>query len=241
MSMPEVWGIDGDIILYSASFAAKSDPVSYACQTAKTMCNSVAIFVEAGETIIYLTGKNNYRLEYESEGFPYKGHRKSQDKPSHYPDVKKFMIEELGAIVVEGQEADDQLGIDCCTKGHGIATLDKDLWGVPGWHYNWKKGTLDNVSELEANRFFYTQLITGDSTDNIPGLFKRTGAKAYKDVKAPLDNLDNPLDMYQYVKSVYLDNTDQKDQVDDWLLRQGRQLWIRRKENELWSPPDAET
>jgi hypothetical protein len=54
--------------------------------------------------------------------------------------------------------------------------------------------------------------------------------------------------MYAYVRNVYAEAfdkvgmcVDEKEQIlDDWLLRQGRQLWIRRQEGELWAfPVDA--
>ena len=113
------------------------------------------------------------------------------------------MINEYDAELQVGQEADDALSIAACTLGHGIATIDKDLDGCPGWHYNWAKENIYYVTEVEANRFFYTQMLTGDSTDNIPGLFKRTGKKAMAKVKAPLAELTDPADMYAYVGGMW--------------------------------------
>ena len=99
------------------------------------------------------------------------------------------------------------------------------------------------MTEEEANRFFYTQMLTGDNTDNIPGLFKRTGKKAMAKVKAPLAELTDPADMYAYVKQVYMDAVAEKNMLSDeedvtrWLLSQGRCLWMRRAEGELWDAP----
>lgn len=238
------WAIDGDVILYAVCFAAKDDPVSFACRSSRSFVENVMHAVGAEACDIYLTGSGNYRMEYGCEAYPYKGTRKS-DKPEHFAEVKKFMIENLGAILVEGEEADDRLGIDAVQHGSGIATIDKDLLGVPGWHYNWNQREVQEVSPEDADRFFYKQLITGDSTDNIPGLFKRVGWKATKKFIDPIDFMHTPEEMYDYVRNVYLEGfekvgmmLDQKDEiVDDWLLRQGRQLWIRREPNELWEPP----
>jgi hypothetical protein len=86
-------------------------------------------------------------------------------------------------------------------------------------------------------------MLTGDSTDNIPGLFKRTGKKAMAKVKAPLDELTQPAEMYAYVKQVYMDAVEEKGMPSDeadvtrWLLEQGRCLWMRREEGELWDAP----
>jgi len=51
--------------------------------------------------------------------------------------------------------------------------------------------------------------------------------------------------MYQYVREQYITGykkvgmclDDMDEVVDMWLLKQGRQLWIRRAPEELWTPP----
>lgn len=239
------WGVDGDIILYSVAFAAKDDPISFACRSARTACENIMRDLQADGCELYLTGDGNYRMELGCDAYPYKGNRKAE-KPTHYAELKRYMVDTLGAEVVEGEEADDKMGWMACTQGHGIATLDKDLYGVPGWHWNWRKKELFNVSPEDADRFFYKQLITGDATDNIPGLFKRLGKKATKTVLDPLEDMTYAKDMYAYVRKVYEEAfdavgmcLDEREQIlDDWLLRQGRQLWIRREPQQMWSFPN---
>ena len=234
------WGLDGDIILYSVGFASQEDPVEFALKSARSACESVMHDLGASRLHIYLTGSGNYREQVASD---YKANRRDTDKPVHYNAIKEYMIDTLGATLVEGQEADDAMGIGAVQHGHGIATLDKDLDGIPGWHYNWKKRSVYMVSPEDADRFFYTQLITGDSTDNIQGLFKRTGVKAMAAVKEPLEYMDDPAEMFAYVKQVYMDaiekkkmSSDEQD-VERWLATQGQLLWIRRKEDEVWAAP----
>ena len=61
----------------------------------------------------------------------------------------------------------------------------------------------------------------------------------------PIEDMYDPAEMYAYVYNVYSEAfdkvgmcVDEKEEIlNDWLLRQGRQLWIRRQEGELWSPP----
>lgn len=238
------WAVDGDILLYSVGFASQDEPVANAIKSMRSACENVLYDVNAEGIDIYLTGKTNYRNALGCGDYPYKGNRKS-DKPIHFVALKEYMIETLGAIVVEGQEADDAMAIAACQHGHGIATLDKDLDGVPGLHYNWRKKEVYYVSPESADRFFYKQLLTGDSTDNIPGLYKRLGKKVMKKVYEPLEEMDNPADMYSYVRKVYEDAyedvgmcLDDKEVVlDDWLLRQARMLWMRREEGEMWTFP----
>ncbi len=234
------WGLDGDIILYSVGFASQDDPVEYALKSARSACETVMYDLGASRLHIYLTGSGNYR---ESVVDDYKANRRGTDRPTHYAAIKEYMIDTLGAILIEGEEADDALGYGAVQHGHGIATLDKDLDGVAGVHYNWKKRSVYYVSPEDADRFFYTQLLTGDSTDNIRGLFKRTGVKAMAATKEPLEYMDDPVEMYAHVKQVYMDaiekkrmSSDEAD-VDRWLDEQGKLLWIRRAEGETWAAP----
>lgn len=243
MDAPEVWGIDGDVVAYAVGFKSQDDTLEKALTavdaTLQTIINSCG-----DEGIIYLTDSgSNFRIDEASSAFPYKGHRKDAEKPKHLEAIRQHMIDKYNAKLQVGQEADDALAIGAVQHGHGIATIDKDLDGVPGWHYNWKQERTYWVTEVEADRFFYTQLLTGDATDNIPGLFKRTGVKAMAKIKAPLEELEKPAEMYQYVKQVYMDAVESKGMTSDerdverWLLSQGRCLWMRRAEEETWNAP----
>ena len=70
-------------------------------------------------------------------------------------------------------------------------------------------------------------MLTGDRTDNIPGI------KGIGDKKADkiLDGLEEEEDLYRVVLEEYKYNR-------DYLLEQGRLLWIRRKKEELWMLPE---
>ena len=240
------WAVDGDVVLYSVCFAAQDDPFEFAARSARVFLENLMYDLRAEGLDVYLTGEGNFRKELGCDVFPYKGTRKSE-KPNHFYDLKTYMINNLGAVVIDGMEADDQLAIDACTKGSGIATIDKDLWGVPGPHYNWKHKEVSYVSPEAADRTFYQQLLKGDSSDNIPGLFKRLGKKVTARVLAPLDWMDEPNDMYDYVRGVYEDAyldvgmcLDEMDKVlDDWLLRQGRQLYMLRSPDDQWNLPNG--
>lgn len=247
MNRPETWGVDGDIICYSVGFASEDDPVSFALHSAKVMIQGILDGCGAKQGIIYLTGPTNYRNDYGLPEHPYKGNRKDARKPRHIDDIKKYLIEKMDAVVSEGEEADDLMGIGASQHGHGIATLDKDLNGIAGWHYNWKKQGVYLVSPESADIFFYKQLLTGDSVDNIPGLFRMVGVKATQKVIEPLYELDGPEEMYAYVRDQYLAGydkvgmcpDDREATVDKWMSHIGKCLWIRREEEEMWDAPSA--
>ena len=247
MNLPETWGLDGDIIVYSVGFASEDDPVSFALHSVKVMVQDILDSCGAKNGIVYLTGSDNYRNQHAHPDFPYKGNRKDSKKPRHLAAIREYMVEQLDAVVAEGEEADDLLGIGAVQHGHGIATLDKDLNGIEGYHYNWRKKEVYMVSPESADIFFYKQLLTGDSVDNIPGLFKMVGVKATQKVIEPLYELDGPEEMYAYVRDQYLAGydkigmcpDDRETTVDKWLSHIGKCLWIRREEEEMWNAPSA--
>lgn len=236
---PDVWGIDGDIVAYRVASKAEKEGETLEEARAGARVALQSIINTCGEEgIIYLTDSaSNFRIAEADPEYPYKGNRKDAPRPPLLGDLKQYMIDEFDAELQVGQEADDALSIGACTKGHGIATIDKDLDGCPGWHFNWMKDKVYYVSGVEADRFFYTQLLTGDSTDNIPGLFKRVGNKVMAKIKAPLAEMTDIGDMYNYVYEVYADRAESEADVHYWLLTQGRCLWMRREEGEMWTPP----
>jgi hypothetical protein len=237
------WGVDGDIIVYSVAFAAKDDPVPFALKSTRSACEQIMLDINADSIEIFLTGKGNYRIGLDPY-YPYKGTRNSE-KPAHFQPIRDYMVENLNAVIVDGEEADDAMGYHAVQNGWGIATLDKDLDGVPGWHYNWRRKEVYMVGPEDADRFFYKQLLTGDSTDNIPGLFKRTGVKAMKKTYETLEVMDDPKEMYEHVRQVYCDAVAQQrmssdiDDIERWLLTQARSLWIRRERDQTWEVPNG--
>ena len=244
MQRPDTWGIDGDILLYEVGFASQDDPVDFARHSLRQRVQGVMDGCECKQAQLFLTGDTNFRNDISDQ---YKANRKGVDKPVHIDALRDYAINTLDAIVAENEEADDLLGIHAVRDGWGIATLDKDLDGVAGWHYCWKgkREGIYYVDELDADRFFYTQMLTGDSTDNIPGLFKMVGVKALAKTKAPIQEMTTPTEMYEYVRSVYAEGYDKvgmcpddKDEVlTNWLTKIGGQLWIRRAEGEIYAPP----
>lgn len=148
------------------------------------------------------------------------------------------MFKRHGAIYSEeGDEADDALGIAQCQAGCGedtiICSIDKDLDGIPGWHYNFSKNRKADgtyiVSEVNANRFFYKQILSGDSTDNIPGMFRKLGKKATSRYTNPLDKMTATKDMYAHVVECYEGDSAFVNLV-------GSLLWIKRDPDGLWLP-----
>ena len=151
-------------------------------------------------------------------------------KPVHYEALREHMVKRLGAVVINGQEADDEVAIRMTKEPdkYMLVGVDKDLKQIPGWHHNPHKALTDYVTDLEGYKAFCTQLLTGDRVDNIPGL---DGIGPVKAAKA-LQKAKTKEELLQSVWKTYQD----KEQSIEYLTEQGQLLWLRRYEGELWQP-----
>jgi 5'-3' exonuclease len=69
-------------------------------------------------------------------------------------------------------------------------SIDKDLLQVPGMHYNWVRDEKILVTPEVGLRKLYQQVLTGDGTDNIPGIYGIGDVKARKLIAACADELE---------------------------------------------------
>ena len=114
----------------------------------------------------YLSGKNNFRRTV----YPlYKANRIDAPRPKYYKEIRQYLIDEWGAIVVDGAEADDALGL-AHNDDTVICSIDKDLRSLPGYFYNLNTNQLEYIDKEQAIQNFLVQLLTGDKSDNVPGL-----------------------------------------------------------------------
>jgi len=77
-------------------------------------------------------------------------------------------------------------------------------------------------------KFFYSQLLTGDTVDNYPGLPGCGMTKAYR----VLDDCTSEQELYQVVLALYKEHYKGKAEV--MLLEQGQLAWMQTKRGELW-------
>lgn len=219
--------IDGDILVYRIGFAAEGETKGVAISRMAEFVEELVMIPDVGDYQGYLTGSNNYRKEIAKEA-PYKGNRTAA-KPEHYDLLREYLTLSWGFEMVDGQEADDAIGIEAYKSeedSYLIMTIDKDLDMIRGWHYNFIKGIRYHVDECDTLRWFYTQVLTGDRVDNIPGL-KGIGPKKAEKI---LGEATEEGELFQAVLKAY-DNDLAR------LTEMGQLLWIRRKEGELWTPP----
>lgn len=198
---------------------------------------------------VYLSGSDNFRIEVATL-LPYKGKRSTDGRPYHYEYIRELLIEEFMAMVINGMEADDALSI---TQWHHvindtkwdtiIASQDKDLNMVPGKHYNPSKRLFYVQTPVDARFSFYCQLMAGDDTDEIPGIY-RVGMKTAAKKLLRLKNAPNDV-LYDAVFRAYID-AQANDKVrpkmpgDLWgeerIKEVGRLLWMLQEKKQVWLP-----
>jgi DNA polymerase-1 len=218
-----------------------AEPVENALHNVRSLIEDTMekLGVTEDEITLYLTGPTNFR-----EGVatlrPYKGNRDEAHKPVHGPAIKEFMHKHWNVVVSDDEEADDVVGYSHYRmwlhdeQASIIATVDKDLDMIPGMHYNFVKEDSYYVGIEEADRWFWTQLLMGDATDNIPGI----PGVGIKKAQAILEDVEGELCTYKAVRAAYEESYGED--ADDALLENARLLWIRRQPNEWWVPPYAD-
>ena len=236
MANDKVLLVDADVLTYSVGGLKNQDGEPEGWPIVVTMldtmienmmrstgCTTVRLFITSDD-------KSNFRIK-KATIAPYKGHRKSE-KPYHYQSIRNFLKESREAIEVHNMEADDELGILLTELGDKavLASIDKDLDMIPGWHWNWSKQSKYLVKEVPALRSFYKQLLTGDPTDNILGLY---GVGKASSLLGKVEECYNELDMYNLVKEQYEKRFGSYWRMFMW--ENAELLWIKRtrQENEL--------
>lgn len=230
------------------------EPVGNMCNIIK---NTVLMIINRYNSIdyeLYLSTDKSSSNRIKIDG-NYKLNRKHQSRPVYYNEAREYLLKNWNAKLVYDAEADDMLGIrqydlheslppwDLQTRGKFIFSencresllvhQDKDINNIPGWHFNPVKEKEYYVSELEADRHFYKQLLMGDGADNIKGIKGLGVARS----TVLLKDCASVLEMFEVVYNEYC--RWYEEEALEKLLTNGSLLWIsRHKLGEKWTPPE---
>jgi len=195
----------------------------------------------AEDKMIAIKGNDNFR-DYFFEDYKKPRHKRAKSNPvsAMVTEVRKLLEYERLAKPAHGREADDYLRIwqlECLERGDTpvICSVDKDLRCIPGLHYHLKTKEVIKVEETEGLRFFYSQLLQGDPTDNIPGL----AGVGPKKADAVLEGVTDELEMQEIVVSYYLEKMGE-DAWLDFLNFNGKLLHIQRHEEDWFDASEWE-
>ena len=160
--------IDGDILVYQSMWGANNTK-----EIKKKLDQTIASIMselEGSTGKIAIKGSDNFRKQIYPE---YKGHRKkelTEQEKEFFAYSYDYLQNGWGAIPANGMEADDLLAIWNTEKPGIIVSIDKDLLQVPGLHFNTRNKEYTNVTEDDGSLLLHTQVLMGDSVDNITGL-----------------------------------------------------------------------
>ena len=193
---------DIDSLLYSSSYGQES--AADACNKLDEVYQSIINKIEDYHPIhslinVGLPIGENFRVKLDKN---YKANRKTE-KPEFYKDVCDYAIEHYDLYQPRKEEADDlvaRLWRQLTDIGEKviIVSIDKDYKQLPCllYDYHYKRDGLYQISEEEALRNFFTQMIVGDTADNVNYL-KGYGPKKAESILEGADSV------YKYTRRVY--------------------------------------
>jgi hypothetical protein len=214
-------------------------PVEFALQACKTAIDALLDKLQPSKVSVFLSPDRTFRHDL-ARTKPYKGNR-DQPKPKHLGAVKEYLVKNYGAVYGNNREADDEIGIALSKDGSGsvCVSIDKDLRQVPGWHFNWVNSTVERVTARAGDFHFYTQMLTGDATDNIPGIDGIGPVRAGE----ILSGAKSSKDLCERVWAIYRGEFNSGDEARKYFLEQAQLLWILRDNPRIpglslqYSPP----
>ena len=212
--------IDGDIIAYRPAASSENEDMAIALFRVDDMMHKMLLNLQCEDYEVYLTGSNNFRKRLDPE---YKANRKGKPKPKWLQACREHLIRRYHAKVIDGVEADDALGIAASHDLNAVVcSIDKDLLQIPGEHYNFVKDEYQYIGGRQADLNFWTQLLVGDTSDNIKGVAGLGPVKS----KKILEKFNTNEDWFKTVRELYKD--------DKRFLTNLCLFWIHRNEGMTW-------
>lgn len=158
--------------------------------------------------VLALKGEDNYRNRLYPD-YKLNRHAEGIKQNPFVKHLRDLAVLEENGVYSHGCEADDLMRIWAeearrADKDYVICSIDKDLRCIPGKHYIMhydplKRGLIE-VSEQEARLNYYSQILKGDPTDNIPGVPRVGEVKA----KKYLEGCTTEEEMQEVVVSEYI-------------------------------------
>lgn len=178
--------IDADSIIFKIAFDKKQTPEDieqYGDQTLRTFDDVKKQYDEYVDIILKNIRSTHYKLLFTQRSFRYSinsDYKKTRqdkpfEKPKHFDALKEYALSRKDALVASNLEADDLVGIIAywatnTEKQLVIVGWDKDLYQIPGIHYNPTKNEIYVINVEESEYLLWKQVLSGDSTDNIQGI-----------------------------------------------------------------------
>lgn len=172
--------IDADVVAYKAAFSSEED-IAWGGGFRTLHSQDEVLkgrFEDLISELVESTGGKGVELAWSApvcwrKAFcaSYKAGRKSIRKPLGLSFVIEWAQEKYPSHVFPGLEGDDVIGILATAHPdkYLICSPDKDLKGVPGYHFNSDTKQVVLIGKEEADRWHMLQTLVGDAVDGYPG------------------------------------------------------------------------
>jgi hypothetical protein len=238
--------LDGDYAAYFCAGGSETDAASARYITDKRIEMAWSLS-GATHCQIHLThaASNKGKRYHIASVKPYQGQRKGH-KPKNWAFVREYLetarYKNWLRIHWEDREADDGLGLSSNVLNPitrtVIHTRDKDMQMLPGTHMSWTDYELTFVpygayevigaeGKTFGHKWFWLQMLQGDTADHIPGLETHEGKNVGPDTAATLlAGTCGNAEAYEVVGRAYEATYGQA--WTDRFVEQAALLWIRR-------------
>lgn len=241
--------VDGDGLAYYCAGADGTEPEKAYSWVAE-MVDTFATMTGAKETRILLTAESSPKGGRYAVATvkPYQGQRKTSRRPDNWQHLRRYLeAGRAGKVHISTNAEADDLFAYHANQDYtvAIASQDKDMRMVPGLHVLWDRTRLFYVPRGESpmhhekqygHRWFWEQMLQGDTADNIPGLpllyGKKCGEVGARKFLAPLYDdasvqIDRDAHVMAAVHKAYMSLYGEEG--NDRFVEQACLLWMRRK------------
>ena len=179
----EASGKTFDITEFTIEDKQTPGDIKFTLGAMKAMIMSVCERLNCSNYVVTMSGKDNFRLKLPLP-IQYKSNRATMLRPLQLAEAREYLLRYHGATLSEGCEADDVQAMWQYRgykegKKYVAVSIDKDAKATPGWLFNPDKDKeprfIDGLGELyrdenkdirgHGRKFFYYQVLIGDSTD----------------------------------------------------------------------------
>lgn len=201
--------IDADILPWRIAPVLENESETFVVDFSHEYMETLFNDTKAETNVLVFSWENRDEIYRKLLWNPYKKGR-STKKPRHFNLVTQILKDTYGSYSQKYMEADDLLII---SRGPNdvIVTMDKDLNQEEGAIINLRDRGVSIIDTEEAQRCFWTQMICGDSIDNIRGLTQKEVGTANSDrfvgdttARKIIDKVDID-DLEEFVQTLYPD------------------------------------
>jgi len=158
---------DVDSLIYSSCYNVDSaeDAMYKFDESYYNIINTIEESFEIKNVLNFGLSRGNFRKEIYSD---YKANRRNRKLPDYWGEVAEHVANHFELLSPTGIETDDIVARESRKIDNTIiCSIDKDYMQIPGLIYNYNKQKFYDVSEEYALRSLFTQMVVGDSSDNV--------------------------------------------------------------------------